>query len=232
MRLPASRPRYNQGFSLIELLMVLAIMAILISVAMLSLRGINSSGNFNLSLNQISGVLEQARSYAVAQDTYVWVALYENDQTSTGLKDVYVAAFASNDGTDPFNWTGSVTFPTPGTVGGTTLSQVTHMTHCSGLHLQTTSMPNAPSSPSLPANLPVFQCTAPSSSGPVTLSGTSAVYWVIQFTPTGAARVGPNPIQSIWFGVQPSLSQTAVDTKNIASLEVSGLTGLTTINRP
>jgi hypothetical protein len=147
------------------------------------------------------------------------------------------------------NWAGSVTFP-PGTVTvgstTTTLTQITRIYHYKGLHLQTGNLPNAPTSPTpnYPAAspnvspvppAPVFQITAQSDSGPVLLSsantGTISVYWVIQFAPTGAARNSANPISSMWLGLQPSLSQTVLDPKNIASMEVNGMTGLTTVYR-
>ncbi len=231
MRHPSLHSRRAGAFTLIELLVVMAIMAILIAGTMLGMRSIGNAGKFDKALGDISGIFEQARAYAVAQDTYVWVVLYENVPVNSGPLEVYAGAFASSDGTDPFSWTGSVTFPSPGTFGGTTLTAITRLYHFKGLHLQTTTLPNAPSSPSLPATSPVFQCTTQSDSGPVTLSGANSVYWIIQFTPTGGARDSANPIDSIWLGVQPSLSQTILDTHNIASLKVNGLTGLTTVYR-
>jgi len=192
------------------------------------LRGTNTSQKFDQSVTQISGILEQARGYAVAQNTYVWVALYEN--AAGGPHDVYAAAFTSSDGSDPFNWAGSVTVP-PGTFGTTTITEILRTYHFSGLHLQTTTMPNGPTSPSLPAALPGFQITVQGSSGPVTLSAASTTYYVIQFTPSGAVHDSTNTIDSIWFGMQPSLSSTILDTKNIASIKVDGLTGSNTIYR-
>ncbi len=230
MRLPPHRSRRTSAFTLIQLLISVAIIVVLTAVATLSFQGINSSGKFNKALEEISGILEQARAYASAQDTYVWVVLYENAPAS-GPKEVYVAAFASNDGTDPFNWTGSVALPTPGTVGSTTLTQIAHIYHYQGLHLQTTTLPNVPTSPTFPATTPNFQITAQSGLGPVTLSSASTVYWVIQFTPTSAARVAASPVDSVWLGLQPALSQTVFDTKNVASLSVSGVTGVTTVYR-
>ncbi|MCE0496840.1 MAG: prepilin-type N-terminal cleavage/methylation domain-containing protein [Methylacidiphilales bacterium] len=231
MRLHPQQTRRVRAFTLLELLVVLAIMAILVGGSVLTMQGINNSEKFAKALNEISEILEQGRAYAVAQDTYVWVVLYENIPANNGPRDVYVGAFASNDGTDPFNWSGSVTMPSPGTVGSTTLSQIIRLYHYTGLHLQTTTLPDAPSNPNYPATAPVFQITAQSPLGPVALSNSSSVYWVIQFTPTGAAHNGANPIDSIWFGMQPSLSQTIFDTHNIASMTVSGLTGLTTTYR-
>ena len=59
----------------------------------------------------------------MGQNTYVWIVLYENAPANSP-KSVFVAAFASGDGTDPFGWSSTpatVTVP-PGTVNGTTLT--------------------------------------------------------------------------------------------------------------
>jgi prepilin-type N-terminal cleavage/methylation domain-containing protein len=233
----------QRGFSLLELLAVITIMAILASLAVLSFRGINSSGNFNKAVDEISGILEQGRSYATAQNTYVWIVFYENAPASSP-KSVFVTGFASGDGTDPFGWpatTASVSVP-PGTVNTTTLSQIIRVHRYKGLHIQTDTMPSAPNSPGTAATnpatapvAPVFQLTTQSDSGPVQLanagSGTISTYWLIQFTPTGAARNSANPIDSVWFGLQPSLPGGAVDAHNIASIKISGLTGAVAIYR-
>lgn len=222
--------RHLRAFSLVELLVVMVIMVILVTGATLSLRGTNSSGQFTKALGEISGLFEQARAYAVAQNTYVWVVLYQDAPASGGPLQVYAAAYASSDGTDPFGWAGSVTIP-PGTVGGTTLTQIVRVYRYKSLHLESTTLPSAPTSPQLPASVPAFQITAQSDSGPVTLSSTSSVYWLVQFTPTGAARVGTSPVDSVWLGLQPAKSQTTFDANNVASLKINGLTGATTIYR-
>jgi len=236
----------RRGFSLVELLIVIAVMGILAAVATYSFRGINSSGNFNKAVDEISGILEQGRSYATAQNTYVWIVLYENAPANSP-KSVFVTAFASGDGSDPFGWSatpGSVTVP-PGTVNGTTLTQIIRVHRYKGLHLETTTLPNAPSGSGTPATnpatppmttpAPVFQMTTQSDSGPIQLAnvgtGSISTYWLIQFTPTGAARTSASPSDSVWLGLQPSLSTGAVDTHNIASVKVSGLTGAVTIYR-
>ncbi len=236
MRFRSPRSRFVRAFTLIELLVVLAIMTVLIAGVALSLQGTNNSGKFNKAVAEVSGILGQARAYAAAQNTYVWVVLYQNIPANNGPLEVYVGAFASNDGTDPFSWAGSVILPSPGTVGntGTALTQIIHTYHEKGLSLETSTLPNAPGNPNLPATgtaIPNFQYTAQSDSGPVALSNASPVYWLIQFTPTGAARNGSTSVDSIWFGLQPSLSHTALDSHNIASVKVNGLTGITAVYR-
>ncbi|MGB8356025.1 MAG: prepilin-type N-terminal cleavage/methylation domain-containing protein [Chthoniobacteraceae bacterium] len=217
-----------KAFTLLELLVVISIMALVIAFSRLALQGVSSSGKFNASLSDVSGILEQARAYAIAQNTYVWVVFYEYTPPNGSPLEVYAGAFGSNDGTDIFNWAGTPAVPQPG------LTSVTRLYHFRGLHLQTTTLPNAPTGTlNTPATAaPIFQIKAQSDSGQISLpTSPGAVYWVIQFTPAGAARNAANPIDSIWLGLQPSFSPTAFDTHNVASLKVNGFTGLTTIYR-
>ena len=98
------------AFTLLELLVVVAIMAVLAAVGMVSVTGVGSSRKFDQTLSQITGIFEQARSYAIGQNTYVWVALYPVDasklasQADMSGDHLIVATYASNDGTDPIQW--------------------------------------------------------------------------------------------------------------------------------
>jgi prepilin-type N-terminal cleavage/methylation domain-containing protein len=235
LRRQGRNPSARGGFTLIELLVVLFIMVILVAAAMYSMRGVSDSGKFNQALNDISGVLEEGRAYANAQDTYVWVCLYQNTPASNTSLDVYAAAYASNDGTDPLNWAGTVTLPTPATSGSTTFRALTKLYHFTGVHLvtDTSLIPSITPNAAFPASTPTFQTTTPSSSGTVTLPSASsgASYWVIQFTPNGMARTSASPVSAIWMGLQPAHGTAALDNKNVAGIEVNGLTGLSTIFR-
>ncbi len=54
---------------------------------------------------------------------------------------------------------------------------------------------------------------------------------VIQFTPSGEARAGASPVDSIWIDFQRIKAKGVLDTDNIAALRINGLTGLTTLSR-
>ena len=77
MRPHPNHSRRQRAFTLIELLVVIGIMALVVAFSRLAIEGLSSSGKFNASLSNVSGILEQGRAYAIAQDTYVWVVFYE-----------------------------------------------------------------------------------------------------------------------------------------------------------
>src|SRR5258708_18589762 len=87
LRRSDSIKRSREAFTLVELLVVLAIIAILSALAIPALQGLSGSKQFSSQLNDIAGILEQARSYATAQNTYVWVAFYPYDPSTLSQPD-------------------------------------------------------------------------------------------------------------------------------------------------
>jgi type II secretory pathway pseudopilin PulG len=61
--------------TLIELLSVVAIIAVLASVSGPALSGLRGSGSLNKAIYELTGSLERGRSFAMANNTYVRVAL-------------------------------------------------------------------------------------------------------------------------------------------------------------
>lgn len=249
-----------RGFTLVELLTVLTIMAILAALSALMVASLNGSHRFSSSLDQIAGILEQARTYATGQDTYVWVVFYPYDPSTLTPPDgsgdaLCVAVFASNDGTDPVNWTPTTINLASGTasVSGTTLSQVLKHSSFKQIAIRTenyftqgtgdsqiSSLPSsAGTSPTGPASLPLFQITFNGTgAAPITLpstipsdAATDQPVSVIQFTPTGAARVSGSPVDAIWIDFQQAKAKGVLQAQNIAALRVNGLTGMATIYR-
>src|ERR1700733_1065051 len=68
---------YRGGFSLVETLVVLTIMLILGSMSALTIPSLLSAQTIAQASSDISQVLDDARSYAIANHTYVFVGFEE-----------------------------------------------------------------------------------------------------------------------------------------------------------
>src|SRR5213595_3703003 len=104
------RRRLTSGFTLIELLVVIGIMILLTALLTPAFTNLKSAGDVTSAAYTIKGVLEQARTYAMANNTYTWVGLYEEDgsQSSTnpptpGVGRLIVSVVASKDGTTVYD---------------------------------------------------------------------------------------------------------------------------------
>jgi prepilin-type N-terminal cleavage/methylation domain-containing protein len=69
----------QRGFTLIELLVVIAIVSIMAGMGVLSLKGISSRESTSSAAVQIAGMIQDARSYAMANNTHVYMGLTEVD---------------------------------------------------------------------------------------------------------------------------------------------------------
>jgi Tfp pilus assembly protein FimT len=212
----------------VELLTVLAIAAILAGLTLPALGSLMKARSFDQNLATLSGTLEQARQYAVAQNTYVWVAFALDSANAR----VDVAVFASPDGTDSStSWTG-----TPG-AGSTTLVPIakiqtftfTNLVSPNGTSTARTVAPaSIPSSVGQPLNNSTasFTITLPGQSSTTTFN------YALQFTPSGEARIQDGtPVDFIEFAVQSMKAAGVTNAKNGAVIQVNGLTGENRIYR-
>jgi prepilin-type N-terminal cleavage/methylation domain-containing protein len=214
----------KKGFTLVELLIVIAIMAILAGLSVPALSALNRSGQAGLTFSKLSETLEQARQYAVAQNTYVWVAFSASPSSLGTGTQLSIAVVASADGTDlASNWTSSVG-------PGTNLVQVSKMQTFQLTELQT---PGKVTPATILAE--VGQAINSTAKFSITLPGQNAATTfgqAIQFTPSGEARnTDGAPVDLVEFDVQPEKGPGIADPNNGAVFQVSGLTGETRIYR-
>lgn len=230
----------TRGFSLVELLTVIAIMTLMASLAVPSLRSLTGSGSFTQEVGQIAEVMEQARAYAVGQNTYVWVVFYSFDppsETASG-DSLCLAVYAANDGVDGLNWgsTTSTVIPpssSPSVVQIFKFKIFKHLALNTGTELGN-NYPGPANHESLNPFTPnsdlTFQTTLRQAGGSVTLPGNKKSY-TVQFTPAGSARVSDSAVGWIQMGFQPVKARNIQDSHNLASIWISGLTGLSTVYR-
>jgi len=115
---------------------IIAILMVLVAPAFTSLK---SAGDVTSAAYTIKGVLDTARTYAMANNTYTWVGFYEEDvsQPSTnpptpGTGRLVMSIVASKDGTTVYD-PNSATNPDP--IDPTKLSQIGKLVKIDNLHL-------------------------------------------------------------------------------------------------
>jgi prepilin-type N-terminal cleavage/methylation domain-containing protein len=115
IRFPATgeHGRWSSGFTLLELLIVTVIVGLLLVLIAPAYTTIKDGWDVTSAAYTIKGVLDTARTYAKANNTYAWVGFYEEDasQPSTnpatpGTGRLVMSIVASKDGSiiyDPTN---------------------------------------------------------------------------------------------------------------------------------
>jgi prepilin-type N-terminal cleavage/methylation domain-containing protein len=136
----------SRGFTLIELLAVVGIIALLMVLVVPAFTNIKTGNDVTTAAYTIKGVLDTARTFAKANNTYTWVGFYEEDvsQSSTnpataGIGRIVMSIVASKDGTMLYTppLTGVVTLPSA------SLIQVGKLTKVENMHLKTFPDPTA-----------------------------------------------------------------------------------------
>src|ERR1700733_6028564 len=76
-----NRPN-GRGFTLIELLVVISVMVVILAMVVPAFNGMKGEGDVTKAVYDVAGVLQTARSYAMANNTYVWVGFYEESEAN------------------------------------------------------------------------------------------------------------------------------------------------------
>src|SRR5437870_13519712 len=95
------------GFTLLELLIVVGIIGLLLVLIAPAFTSLKGGTDVTSAAYTIKGVLDTARTYAKANNTYTWVGFYEEDVSSgtpgtAGTGRVVMSIAASKDGTNVY----------------------------------------------------------------------------------------------------------------------------------
>jgi len=243
-------PGLRRAFTLIELLIVIAIMVILMALLAPAFRGVTDTGNVAKAAYTLAGALESARSYAVAHNTYVWVGFHEEDASQSspapsGVGRVILSTVASRDGTriyDPDQ---------PAAIPPARLLQVGRLERIENIHLKTAGSAGFPLGSG--ENGGTFD-TRPVVGGPAAQIGDSSpaaspapfqypvgdaataqyVFTkVIEFSPRGEARVNTAPLSPVLeIGLQPThANEVDLQSADLAAVQISAIVGNVSIFR-
>ncbi len=211
-----SRCRPLRAFSLVELLTVIAVIAVMTAASGPALQALKSSGGVNKAITETSRTLEYARIYAMSNHTYVRVGIGQTGASGAYLTpSTVLIAIYSVDGTLDADTTSSMTDPSkwrplvkPVILDNLTISN----------------------SLSVSRTLDASDYTSPDKTDiphPVTFKagdrGTVACNSFIQFNPNGEARVARGePARFIELGVDKPGAQGGT---NPFLIRMSGLNG-------
>jgi prepilin-type N-terminal cleavage/methylation domain-containing protein len=238
------------AFTLIELLIVTGIIALLMALVIPAFTNIKSGGDVTNAAYTIKGVLDTARTYAKANNTYVWVGFYEENVSNSSpnsvtpkIGRVVMSIAASKDGTTIYDPN------SPAKITTTKLIQVGKLTKIENAHLWThTDTPSgAGSTFDTRPNVTSTYCigdTSPSNSltqfqYPLGNPEPAAQYTfvkAVQFSPGGEARVNnsTNTLQpAAEVGLEPTHGAATPSPipANLVAIQITGVGGNVTIYR-
>lgn len=231
---------------------VIAIMATLAALISPAIQSLSGAGSLTKNTSDLVSLLEQARAYAMGNNTYVYVGLLETSSPqgqSNGVGRVVVAIVASRDGTRPYQ-------NSPALIGASGLVAVSRLIYLDNLHLANASVlsnSGGMSRPSTANNTGFVDLSSSSLSTTVSFqwplggtsiytfggTGGSSVSDVIEIDPQGVARIQTGNVYSstipsyIEIGLLPTHGGTVGATgSNQAAVQVDGITGAVSAYRP
>ncbi len=242
-----SRVGGSPGFSLVEILVVIAIIALLTGFMAPIFTSLKGAGEITKSAHDLANVLEIARAHAITHNTYVWVGFFEeNGFPLTGTSEIVISVVASRDGLQGFDPNASES--ASNSLSASRLIQLGKLIRMGNIRLASFSDglntgedfdtrpavgsneariggTNPPSSSKFPFQYPVGN---PAPSPKYTFKKT------LQFNPRGECRVNSTydmrPVVEI--GLQPIHNKDSnTKNKNACAVQISGVAGTVKIYR-
>jgi prepilin-type N-terminal cleavage/methylation domain-containing protein len=238
-----SSRRKRSAFTLLELLIVVGIIGLLLVLIAPAFTSIKGGTDVTSAAYTIKGVLDTARTYAKANNTYVWVGFYEENvenaaspnSSSPRIGRVIMSVVASKDGTN---------IATGGAMSSASLIQVGNPIKVENVHLAAFAdgsgqAPADTFDTRMPVTFNGMQYSLagmPPSTTPFTYPAGSPYTFptTVQFSPRGEAVIGNSAQNSLQpaaeIGVQPTHGAT-LDSTNPVAIQFTGLGGNVKIYR-
>jgi prepilin-type N-terminal cleavage/methylation domain-containing protein len=248
------RRELASAFTLLELMVVVGIIAVLLVLVTPAFTYIKGATDVTSAAYTVKGVLDTARTYAKANNTFVWVGFKEVDASvgtsitpqAAGTGRVAIAMVASKDGTRGYDIT-NPTLPNPAWTNynnGANLVAVGKLQYLNNIHLAgaltmvgNMARPNV-SNDYLIGNAPASVTPFDWPLGSALNGGQYSFQKVISFDPQGVARIQystNNDTISTYteIGLQQAHG-AVVDTNslNVVAIQLSGVGGSVAIYRP
>ena len=231
--------RETGAFTLLELLVVIGIMGLLFSMMGPMLNFIKAGGDLTKAATDLQGVLEQARTYALANNTYVYAGLQEvdviNPTTNNGTGRVAIAVVASTTGM-------RLDTISPAGLPVANIAPLGKARYFDNLHITNAS--------SLSSSGNMSRTTADVDLGTASVQTNTTFQWpvtgtakysfskVVEFSPQGTASVQTNATydpslkQYLEIALLPTHGNVATTNANQAAIQINGLTGAVRVYRP
>ena len=233
-----SRDR-RAGFSLLELLVVINIMAWMAWASITALWGISGGIAINRRVSDMQSILELARSQAMQLNTYVYVGFFESDgmqpagklPLTSGIGKIWIGTVATKDGTPGYNPSDPSSVIAP-----SNLIPIGKLQQMENLHLdQSLPFGNAAmlTNSTLLGVTPVNASFGWPVNTKATIPGFSVA--VIRFDPRGSASLpGSQALpESLQIALRPSKGgMVAVNSLDTAVVQVDAVNGIVKALRP